>query len=151
MSTTHTFRRQHKIHFSECDPAGIVFYPQYFVLFNDLIERWVDTLLPDGYHGVIGARRLGMPTVHLEVDFKAISRFGDQVWLELEVVRVGGKSITLAWRCTGAAGEVRMAATQTIVMTSLDTHLAIPVPADLRAAIEHGSAPAGRPIPETAV
>lgn len=89
MSTTHTFRRQHKIHFSECDPAGIVFYPQYFVLFNDLIERWVDTLLPDGYHGVIGARRLGMPTVHLEVDFKAISRFGDQVWLELEVVRLG--------------------------------------------------------------
>lgn len=151
MSTTHTFRRQHKIHFSECDPAGIVFYPQYFVLFNDLIERWVDTLLPDGYHGVIGARRLGMPTVHLEVDFKAISRFGDQVWLELEVVRLGGKSITLAWRCTGEDGELRMAATQTIVMTSLDTHLAIPVPHDLRAAIEHGPAPAGRPIPETTV
>jgi 4-hydroxybenzoyl-CoA thioesterase len=151
MSTTHTFRRQHKIHFSECDPAGIVFYPQYFVLFNDLIERWVDTLLPDGYHGVIGARRLGMPTVHLEVDFKAISRFGDQVWLERDVVRLGGKSIALAWRCTGADGELRMAATQTIVMTSLDTHLAILVPDDLRAAIEHGTAPAGRPIPETTV
>ncbi|WP_354682439.1 acyl-CoA thioesterase [Cupriavidus necator] len=151
MSTTHTFRRQHKIHFSACDPAGIVFYPQYFVLLNDLIERWVDTLLPDGYHGVIGARRLGMPTVHLEVDFKAISRFGDQVWLELEVVRVGGKSITLNWRCTGADGELRMSAMQTIVMTSLDTHLAIPVPADLRAAIERDPASAGRPIPETTV
>ncbi|RDK09411.1 acyl-CoA thioesterase [Cupriavidus lacunae] len=151
MSTTHTFRHRHKIHFSECDPAGIVFYPQYFVLFNDLIERWVDALLPDGYHGVIGARRLGMPTVHLEVDFKAISRFGDEVWLELEVVRVGSKSITLAWRCTGADGELRMAATQTIVMTSLDTHLAISVPDDLRAAIEHGPALADRPSPETTV
>ncbi|MBP0624484.1 acyl-CoA thioesterase [Cupriavidus consociatus] len=172
MTTAHVFKRQHKIHFSECDPAGIVFYPQYFVLFNDLIERWVDTLVPDGYHGVIGARRLGMPTVHLEVDFKAISRFGDQVWLELEVVRVGGKSITLAWRCTDAGGEVRMTATQTIVMTSLDTHLAIPVPNDLRAAMERGpapacpekgasnesaprsgatSAPAGRSYPETTV
>ncbi|MBP0631124.1 acyl-CoA thioesterase [Cupriavidus sp. AcVe19-1a] len=172
MSTAHIFKRQHKIHFSECDPAGIVFYPQYFVLFNDLIERWVDTLVPDGYHGVIGARRLGMPTVHLEVDFKAISRFGDQVWLELEVVRVGGKSVTLAWRCTGAGGEVRMAATQTIVMTSLDTHLAILVPNDLRDAMERGpgpacpekgassesdhrsgaaSAPAGRSFPETTV
>jgi 4-hydroxybenzoyl-CoA thioesterase len=36
--TDHTFKCKHKIHFSECDPAGIVFYPQYFVLFNDLIE-----------------------------------------------------------------------------------------------------------------
>ncbi|SPA03050.1 Thioesterase superfamily protein [Cupriavidus taiwanensis] len=142
MTTPHTFRRQHKIHFSECDPAGIVFYPQYFVMFNDLIESWIDTLTPDGYHGVIGARRLGMPTVHLEVDFKAISRFGEKVWLELEVVRIGGKSITLAWRCSGADGGVRLAAKQTIVMTSLDTHLAIPVPEDLRAAIEHGTAPA---------
>lgn len=136
------FRREHKIHFSECDPAGIVFYPQYFVLFNDLIEGWIDALLPDGYHGVIGARRLGMPTVHLEVDFTAISRFGDRVWLDLNVVRVGGKSITLAWRCTGQDGELRMAATQTIVMTSLDTHLAVPVPDELRAAIVRAPAPA---------
>lgn len=32
------FSRPHRIRFSECDPAGIVFYPQYFVLFNDLLE-----------------------------------------------------------------------------------------------------------------
>jgi len=133
------FRRPHKIHFSECDPAGIVFYPQYFVLFNDLIESWVDALLPEsGYHGVIGGRRLGMPTVRLEVDFKAISRMGDQVWLELQVVRLGARSLTLAWRCTGSDGEVRMAATQTIVMTSLETHGSVPIPDDLRAAIERG-------------
>jgi len=139
------FRRPHKIHFSECDPAGIVFYPQYFVLFNDLIESWVDALLPGaGYHGVIGGRRLGMPTVRLEVDFKAISRMGDQVWLELQVVRLGARSLTLAWRCTGADGtdgtdgDLRMAATQTIVMTSLETHGSVPIPGDLRAAIERG-------------
>ncbi len=40
------FSRPHRIRFSECDPAGIVFYPQYFVLFNDLLEAWVDQLLP---------------------------------------------------------------------------------------------------------
>lgn len=44
-----------------------------------------------------------------------------------------------------------MAATQTIVMTSLDTHLAIPVPDDLRAAIEHGPVPADRSFPEITV
>lgn len=134
--TTYHFMRQHKIRFSECDPAGIVFYPQYFVLFNDLIENWIDELLPDGYQGVLGTRRLGMPTVHLEVDFHAISRMGDHVRLSLEVLRLGQKSLTLEWRCTGENGVLRMSARQTIVMTSLETHQSIAIPDDLREAVE---------------
>jgi 4-hydroxybenzoyl-CoA thioesterase len=51
----------------------------------------------NSYHGVTGDCRIGMPTVHLEVDFRAISRMGDQVWLSLEVVRIVRKSLTLAW------------------------------------------------------
>ncbi|MBR7894992.1 acyl-CoA thioesterase [Burkholderia multivorans] len=142
------FESQRKIHFSECDPAGIVFYPQYFVLFNDLIEQWIDELLPDGYHGVLGPRRVGLPTVHLEVDFKAVSKMGDQVRLSLDVERIGQKSFTLGWRCTGVDGVIRMAAHQTIVTTSLDTHTSIPIPEDLRAGIERaanaGAAALGR-------
>src|SRR5262245_5149277 len=134
-----TITRARRIRFSECDPAGIVFYPQYFILFNDLIESWIDELLPEGYHGVIAGRRVGMPTVRLEVDFKAISRMGDQVYLTLEVVRLGQKSLTLAWRCMSRDGELRMATTQTIVFTSLDTHRSVDMPADLRAAIERGT------------
>jgi 4-hydroxybenzoyl-CoA thioesterase len=143
MSTeTPTFRRKHKIHFSECDPAGIVFYPQYFILFNDLIESWIDELMPEGYHGVIGVRRIGMPTVHLDVDFKAVSRMGDEVWLSLDVERIGNKSLALAWACRGVDGVVRMSARQTIVTTSLDSHQAIAVPDDLRVAIERAAATA---------
>ncbi|HEV3428831.1 MAG TPA: thioesterase family protein [Paraburkholderia sp.] len=139
-----TFSRRHKIHFSECDPAGIVFYPQYFVLFNDLIESWIDELMPDeGYHGIIGARRVGMPTVRLEVDFTAVSRMGDDVTLSLDVQRVGQASLTLAWACTGADGVVRMSATQTIVTTSLDTHKAIAIPDDLREALVASAARPG--------
>ncbi|POR55048.1 4-hydroxybenzoyl-CoA thioesterase [Paraburkholderia eburnea] len=130
-----TFNRRHKIHFSECDPAGIVFYPQYFVLFNDLIESWIDELMPEGYHGIIGARRVGMPTVHLEVDFKAVSKMGDEVTLSIDVQRIGQASLTLVWACTGSDGVLRMSATQTIVTTSLDTHKAIAIPDDLREAI----------------
>ena len=129
------FTRPHRIHFSECDPAGIVFYPQYFVLFNDLMEAWVDSLLPDGFAGLIGTRRVGLPTVRLEVDFKAVSRMGDDVTLRLQVQRVGSASITLRLSCEGTDGSLRMQALQTVVCTSLETHRAIEVPADLRAAI----------------
>lgn len=133
---THSlFQRTRRIRFSECDPAGIVFYPQYFVMFNDLMEAWVDELVPDGFRGLIIERRVGMPTVRLEADFRAISRMGDLVTLELEVERVGTKSLNLAWRCLGQDGELRMGAQQTIVFTSLDTHRAIPMPDDFRLAL----------------
>lgn len=135
------FQRPHRIRFSECDPAGIVFYPQYFVLFNDLLEAWVDALLPDGgFAGLIGARRTGLPTVRLEADFQAVSRMGDAVQFSLQVQRLGGKSITLALACHGDDGSPRMRLLQTLVTTSLLTHAAIPVPDDLRAAIAAGLA-----------
>ena len=132
----HTFTRPHKIHFSECDPAGIVFYPQYFILFNDLTESWIDSLLPEGYQGLILGRRIGMPTVRQDASVTAISRFGDDVDLELDVDHVGNRSMSLELRCVGHDGVLRMAAKQTIVTTSLDTHQAVPIPEDLKAAIE---------------
>lgn len=130
-----SFGQPRRIRFSECDPAGIVFYPQYFVMFNDLVEAWVDSLLPMGYAAYIADRRFGMPTVHLEAEFSAISRMGDEVVLSLRVTRLGTKSLTLALCCMGADGDTRMKVTQTLVMTSLETHTSIPLPADLREAI----------------
>lgn len=130
------FSRPHRIRFSECDPAGIVFYPQYFVMFNDLLEAWVDQLLPGtGFAGYIGALRFGLPTVRLEADFRAISRMGDDVTLTLDVAQLGGKSITLELACTGADGEVRMRVRQVVVTTTLQTHQAIAIPDVLRHAL----------------
>lgn len=129
------FRVPRRIRFSDCDPAGIVFYPQYFVLLNGVMEDWVDAL-GIGFADLVSRRRIGLPTVRLEADFRAVSRFGDQVTMALEVERLGGKSLTLALRCEGADGELRMAMRQVVVTTSLETHAAVAVPADLREAIE---------------
>ncbi|RDV00387.1 acyl-CoA thioesterase [Trinickia dinghuensis] len=127
--------QRHRIRFAECDPAGIVFYPQYFVMFNNLMEAWIDGLLPGGFAGYIGKHRFGLPTVRLEADFRSISRMGDDVELSLEVIRLGGKSLTLSLSCMGGDGEVRMSVTQVVVSTSLDTHQAIDIPAMLREAL----------------
>ena len=35
-----TFYSDMLVRFSHCDPAGIVFYPQYFIMFNGLVEDW---------------------------------------------------------------------------------------------------------------
>jgi 4-hydroxybenzoyl-CoA thioesterase len=130
------FRVPRRIRFSDCDPAGIVFYPQYFVMFNGLLEDWVDGPLGIGFADLVSRRRIGLPTVRLEADFRAVSRFGDDVTLSLEVERLGGRSLTLALRCCAAGDdELRMSVRQVIVTTSLESHGAIEVPADLRAAI----------------
>lgn len=143
------FRRPHRIRFSECDPAGIVFYPQYFVLFNDLLEAWIDALLPGGFTGYILERHWGLPTVRLEAEFKAVSRMGEDVVLTLELERLGTRSLTLALDCTGADGRLRMQVRQTVVTTSLLTHQAIPLPEPLRRALE--AAPGGETAEAVAV
>jgi 4-hydroxybenzoyl-CoA thioesterase len=130
------FRSPRRIRFSDCDPAGIVFYPQYFVMFNGVMEDWVDGPLGIGFAELVSRRRIGLPTVRLEADFRAVSRFGDEVVLSLEVERLGGRSLTLGLRCESAGGELRMAIRQVVVTTSLETHQAVEVPPDLRAAIE---------------
>jgi 4-hydroxybenzoyl-CoA thioesterase len=128
------FRRQRLIRFSDCDPAGIVFYPQYFVMFNGLVEDWVDAM-GIGYRHLIAEQRIGLPTVRLEADFRAVSRFGDSVTLALEVERLGTRSLTLALQCVGAGEELRMQMRQVLVTTSLETHRALEIPAALRDAI----------------
>jgi hypothetical protein len=34
------FTRSFPVRFSHCDPAGIVYFPHYFDMFNGLIEDW---------------------------------------------------------------------------------------------------------------
>ena len=131
------FERVYPIRFSHCDPAGIVFFPQYLVLFNHLVEDWFTEGLGVDYAQMLGARRIGLPIVRLECDFRAISRMGDAVSFGLVNERVGGRSLTLALTAR-VADELRVAARQVLVFTDLDTHRAIDLPADVRAALAAG-------------
>ena len=128
------FVTQRKVRFADCDPAGIVFFPQYLVMLNTLHEQWFDEALGVPYAGLIGTRRTGMPTVRLEVDFTAISRHGDTLRQELAVTRLGGSSVLL-WIEFFGGDELRLRAHQVLVCTDLDTHRSQPLPPDIRAAM----------------
>jgi len=128
------FERTLRIRFSHCDPAGIVFFPQYLLLFNALVEDWFTDGLCISYAGLIDSRRIGLPTVKLECEFKAVSRMGDDVSLSLVLERLGARSMTLRLECTDG-GRQRVGARQVLVFTDLDTHRAIPIPSDVRLAL----------------
>lgn len=136
IGTRQRFERPLRIRFGHCDPAGIVFFPQYFIMLNGLVEDWVTEGLGVSYAELLGPRRIGLPTVSLSSDFKSVSRMGDDVTLGLELAHLGTRSLTVAMDCRGADGELRMSAQQVIVCTSLDSHRAITMPPDLRSALE---------------
>jgi 4-hydroxybenzoyl-CoA thioesterase len=75
-------RRNFRIEWSQCDPAGIVFYPQYFILFDaaagQLFER--TGLSASGIRKRYGI--VGFPLVEAGAKFLAPCRFDDEVALE---------------------------------------------------------------------
>ena len=123
-----------RVRFSDCDPAGIVFFPQYLVMLNGVVEQWFDEGLRMPYAGLIGERRTGLPTVRLELDFTAISRHGDDLVWSLAIEKLGRSSLTLVVKVHGD-DELRLSARQVLVCTSLETHRPQPLPDDVRAAL----------------
>lgn len=119
------------VRFSHCDPAGIVFYPHYFVLFNGLVEDWFNEGLRVGYARYITEHRLGFPIVHLACDFVAPSKIGEVIVLGLQLERLGTSSLTLQVTCA-YGGEERLRARLVLVTMDLDRQQAVAIPDDLR-------------------
>ena len=137
------FTVQRLVRFSDCDPAGMVFYPQYFVMLNGLVEDWFTSALQVDYADLLGVRKLGLPTASLQCDFKAPSRMGESITLQLRLLRVGRRSLTLAVQCTGLDGTLRWSAQAVIVTTSLAHDGSIPIPPDVVQGIERWQALSG--------
>ncbi|MEM5390029.1 thioesterase family protein [Paraburkholderia phymatum] len=123
-----------RIRFAHCDPAGIVYFPQYLVMTNMLVEEWFNERLAIDYAHMIQTRRVGLPIVKLDCEFSRPSRMGETIALSLDVTRIGRRSIGLAIvaRC---AGEVRFRAAQVLVTTSLESGQSIDIPDDIATAL----------------
>lgn len=126
-----TFYSDMLVRFSHCDPAGIVFYPQYFIMFNGLVEDWFNQGLGVNYARYITEHRLGFPIVKLECDFVAPSKIGEVITLGLRLERLGKSSMEIAVDCRYAQEE-RLRAKFVLVAMNLDRQRAQPLPEDLR-------------------
>ncbi|REE22949.1 4-hydroxybenzoyl-CoA thioesterase [Paraburkholderia sp. BL27I4N3] len=129
-----SFERPVRIRFSHCDPAGIVFFPQYLVMTNALVEDWFNEGLHIDYAHMISQRRLGLPIVKLDCEFSRPSQMGETIWLTLNVTAIGRRSISvdIVGHCNG---ETRFRAKQVLVTTSLERGTSIDIPADIASAL----------------
>ncbi len=126
------FTTAKQIRFHHCDPAGIVFYPQYLYLLSEAMEDFM-AAAGKPQHEQINVLRRGWPIIRLEVDFAKMSRYGDDVAIDVTVARIGGASLGLDYVIRGADGD-RLRAKTVVVHVDLETDRAIPIPDDVRAA-----------------
>ena len=127
-----TFYSDTLVRFSHCDPAGIIFYPHYFVMFNGLVEDWFNHALNINYAGFITSRRLGLPMLNVQCDFPAPSMIGEVITLTLKIERIGNSSLQLLVQAMHET-KVRCTARLTLCVNSLSSGRAVPIPDDLRA------------------
>jgi 4-hydroxybenzoyl-CoA thioesterase len=129
------------VRWADCDPAGIVFFPRFFEMFHAAMETWFGERLGAPYEHVIMRRKLGFPSVHTEADFRQPTRFGESVVIELRVGKLGRSSVRLEYTVLGEDGQVRATGATVVAVMDLDPQRdtfrrAVPVPDDLRGAIE---------------
>jgi 4-hydroxybenzoyl-CoA thioesterase len=122
------------VRFRDCDPAGIVFYPRYFEMVNDVVEDWFRDALDYDFHFIHVVQKLGTPTVHLEVSFKRPSRIGETLIFSLAVADLGSSSVRVRIQAA-CQDEVRFVVTPTLVHTNqaLTPPRALPWPDAVRA------------------
>lgn len=130
-----TFRVSYPLRFSQCDPAGIAYYPRYFELVDWAIEEWTAAVLPISRVEMHRDHGYGLPTVELQARFAAVSRFGDMLDVAIDVRDVGRSSVRFDADVT-CGGEPRFAVGYTQVLMALDSPRAVAWPDDWRAALE---------------
>jgi len=94
-----TNRRDVRIVWGDCDPAGIVFYPRYFEMFDTsttaLFER---ALGMTKFQFVKAYNSVGYPMVDTRARFLLPTRYGDDVVIETTITEIRRSSFDIRHR-----------------------------------------------------
>ncbi|TPG61296.1 acyl-CoA thioesterase [Roseomonas nepalensis] len=144
------FRGRARVRFGDCDPAGIVFFPNWFTIAHGTVEDLFRERLRIDFHDLHGARGIGTGFVHAAATFMRPGLMGDEVAITPLVRRVGRASYALDVHLH--RGEEELARLDLVTATtSLARRASVPVPDDLRAALLRYGAECGTVAgPETA-
>ena len=92
-------RREVEIEWGDCDPAGIVFYPRYFAMFDASTGLLLEQAT--GMKKIAWTKKfgiVGIPMVDTRAKFIVPSRYGDMIAIETRATRVGRSSFDIEHR-----------------------------------------------------
>ena len=120
------------IRFDEVDPAGIVFFARFMNYAHEAMENFFAGLA-GGYPALIQERRVGLPTVHLESDFRVPLRYGETLRIETACAKLGNTSATLVHEMKNAkSGDLCAVVRHVVVTVTLGVLTPCPMPSDVR-------------------
>ncbi len=93
-----TNRRRIRIEWGDCDPAGIVYYPRYFALFDAATDALFEAAGFKMRELIRTYRIVGIPVVDVRAQFYIPSAFGDDVDVETSITKWGRSSFEVCHR-----------------------------------------------------
>jgi 4-hydroxybenzoyl-CoA thioesterase len=129
-----------EVQFGDCDPAGIVYYPNYFRFFDTATAALISAAL--GMNKRLWLDKFacaGIPMVDTGARFLAPNRFGDVIDIRSEITELGRSSFAVVHTVV-RDGEIKIEAREKRVWAVRDEQGGItsaPVPDAVRAALEH--------------
>lgn len=125
------FTYQTRIRFTHTDPAGYVFFPRYFDMFQAAVEDWFNDGIGETMADMVLVQGLGLPTATTECTFFLPTRFGEVLEIAVVPERIGNSSITV--RFEGRVGdELRLQGRSVLVMIELRNGRPVALGEDLR-------------------
>ena len=97
---------QRTVLFRHCDPAGIIFYPRWLELCNDIVEEWFANNIGYSFSAMHIKGKRGIPTAHLEVDFYRPAFLGDEISFTIKPLELGNSSLTIELQAYKIDGEI---------------------------------------------
>src|SRR5690606_10880982 len=111
------FIKEEQIRFRHTDFAGIVFYPRFFEMLNDLVEDWFDEALERPFSKIHETN--GIPTVDLKVQFKNAARIGEILTKKLWVIELKNSSVICGFHFTNQENKTVLEGEVTLVNVSI--------------------------------
>ena len=94
-----TNARTVKIEWGDCDPAGIVFYPRYFAMFDASTTALFEAALGmTKYQFLKRYQAVGYPMLETSARFLIPARFGDSVVIDTSLSKLGRSSFEVTHR-----------------------------------------------------
>jgi 4-hydroxybenzoyl-CoA thioesterase len=133
-------RRPVTIEWGDCDPAGIVFYPRYFAIFDACTAALFQAAL--GMPKIAWTEKfgiVGIPMVDTRGKFSVPSAYGDEVVVESRITAFRRSSFDVEHRLLKADGALGVEGFETRVWVARDPNnpkgiKAAPIPAEVVAA-----------------
>jgi 4-hydroxybenzoyl-CoA thioesterase len=129
------FQHSIDVMFQHCDPAGIVFYPRFFEMMNEVTERFFSDAVGWPFSRMHAIDRRGIPSVSARLDFHAPARLGEIMDWSMWLTRLGRSGATLAYAAE-VTGRHVLSGEAAIVHTDLDAMSSLAWQAEVRSVLE---------------